>query len=109
MAITVTGTSYTNASQLIKSCLISQNYWAQMNDRFKVDAYYRLIPEPNNQYDKNAIRVEVWLIDQKRWAKIGYIPKETPRNQLSQLVNKSQIEGYVNIYKNLPNYSFVIK
>jgi hypothetical protein len=35
-----------------------------------------LFREPENQYDKNAVRVEVTLKGSKRSGKIGYIPKD---------------------------------
>lgn len=109
MSIKVAGTSYTHASKQIKDFLISQNYWSQMNDDFKLEAYYRLKPEPTNAYDKNAIRVEVWLAKANQWIKIGYIPKSASQEKISKLVNKKQVEGYVNIFKKLPNYAFIIK
>lgn len=40
------------------------------------DIRLRLEREPENEYDSNAVRVEVSVIGAKKFCKIGYIPKE---------------------------------
>ena len=36
----------------------------------------RFVREPENEYDENAVRVEVSLKGSKRYGKIGYVPKD---------------------------------
>ena len=46
--------------------------------KFKVsekDIRIKLEREPDNQYDSNAVRVEVSVVGAKKFFKIGYIPK----------------------------------
>lgn len=108
MSITVTGTSFTDITEKVKSSLISKSYWYQMGESFDVDAYYRLVPEPSNPFDKNAIRVDIWLPDTNTWQKAGYVPKKEHSKEISKLITKPKLLGQVSVYKSLDNYRFII-
>lgn len=108
MSTKIVGTSFTNISDKIRDSLMSQNYWYQMGPKLKLDAYYKLVPEPNNKYDPNAIAVYIWLHDKKVWEKAGYLPKDIASNTNSQTITKNNISGSVTVYKEVPNYKFTI-
>lgn len=109
MSTKIVGTSFTNISDKIRDSLMSQNYWYQMGPKLKLDAYYKLVPEPSNKYDPNAIAVYIWIYDKKVWEKAGYLPKDTAASHAtSQAITKNNISGSVTVYKEVPNYKFTI-
>lgn len=108
MSTKIVGTSYTNISSKIKQLLISQNFWYQMGEKLQLDAYYKLVPEPTNPVDPNAIAVYIWIYDQKIWEKAGYLPKATAHTNTHQYINQNNIPGNVTVYKELNNYKFTI-
>jgi hypothetical protein len=54
-----------------------QTYMADLAQQFASDATpkpVRLVAEPDNQYDPNAIRIEA--VTSAGWKQIGYVPRE---------------------------------
>lgn len=39
------------------------------------DVAVRLVPEPDNKFDRNAIRVEMRAQDEQPWEHVGYVPR----------------------------------
>ena len=66
--------------------------------KFKVsekDIRIRLEREPDNQYDSNAVRVEVSVVGAKKFFKIGYIPKD--KNEIVSYVLEHEDEYFLKI------------
>lgn len=58
-----------------------------------------LIPEPENEYDENAIKVEL-----RSYGQIGYIPKDQVQ-ELKETINLDEkFKSYLTIYKDAKEY-----
>ena len=60
-----------------------------MNREHFKNVAVRLSPEPDNEYDSNAIMFQVLITDE--WKTIGYVVKEITSNVLSAIHNDSII------------------
>lgn len=61
-----------------------------LRDRVSTDdILIRLVREPKNQYDENAVRVEVSVKGAKSYHKIGYIPKDKNSTVSYALLNQA--------------------
>ena len=53
------------------------------------DIFVRLVREPENEYDSNAVRVEVSVRGAKNYHKVGYIPKDKNSTVSYALLNQA--------------------
>jgi hypothetical protein len=102
--IKVVGTSFTDATAIFKDIFKKQNLKYQ--DGKPIMLQFRLIFEPENTYDKNAVRVEAAVPKHLAWTKIGYIPKGTNRNLIKEQLTKPLFIGFVVPYQRLSNWHF---
>lgn len=102
--IKIAGTSFTNATKLIKDVLTKDNI--AFEDGLAIGIDYRLVPEPTNQFDPNAIAVEMSVPDRLPWTRIGYVPKNTPQAQLKEKLALPGFVGLIKPFKSLDNWSF---
>lgn len=104
----IVGTSFTNITSKVKDALIDSQYWQTIRKNSQLQAYFKLVPEPSNPADPNAIAVYLWFNNDKRWEKTGYLPRGLPTEQTSQYITQQVIPGKVTVYKHLKNFKFVV-
>lgn len=69
---------------------VGLNYYNNFQDIFLSGTQLRVVREPENYYDKNALRVEILKPGTKHWRKCGYIRK-TQAAKLAPLIDSKKI------------------
>lgn len=78
----VAGVTFENRQETLKK--LEEEYYTASTKRMA-----KFIPEPENEYDKNAIKVEVEL-NEDNWACIGYVPK-TINQDFNKIINSGRL------------------
>jgi len=111
--VEVVGTQYTNAYQILNNVVIDNGEGWNVNGYNYHNVKLALIPEPENQYDRNAIAVysEYPTPERakvKRSGRIGYLPRNSGANITERTVVDAVIkEGFKTMYIKIDISDFV--